>query len=68
MTLRELREENEKSRAEVASVLGVSAQAVSHYENGLRRISLDHVLPLAKLYDCSAQEIIEAQLRTEKHD
>lgn len=65
MSLRKLREQNGKSRAEVAAALGVTLSSVSHYENGLRRVSLEQVLMLAKLYDCSAEEVIEAQLESE---
>lgn len=64
MTLRELREQSGKSRADVAAALGVTVQAVSHYENGHRQIGLDDVLTLAKLFDESAEEIIKAQLNS----
>ena len=63
-TLRELREQSGKTRAEVANALGVSYQAISNYEAGSRCVSIDQVLPLAKLYDCSAEEIIMAQLES----
>lgn len=63
-TLRSLREENKKSRAEVANVLNVSIQAVSHYENGIRRIGLEQVLMLSKLYECPSEEVIKAQLNS----
>lgn len=66
MTLRKLREQNGKSRAEVATALGVTIQALCNYEAGIRRIGLEQVLILAKLYDCSAEEIIEAQLESER--
>ena len=66
MTLRELRNQSKKTAAEVAAALGVTYNAVSQYENGLRRISFESVLTLAKLYDVSAEEIIQAQLKTEK--
>lgn len=62
MTLRDLRKQNKKTVAEVAKVLGVSVQAVRHYENGIRRISLENVLTLSELYQESAEEIIRAQL------
>ncbi len=68
MTLRDLREENYKSRAEVAAALGVTLSAVSNYEKGWRRIGLEQVLILAKLYDCSAEEIIESQLNSCQYD
>lgn len=63
-TLKRLREENKKSRAEVASALGVTERALSNYENGWRRISLEQVLILVKLYDYGAEEIIRAQLNS----
>lgn len=63
-TLRELREQNGKSRAEVAAALGVTVQALSNYENGYRRIDIEQVLTLSKLYDCTAEEVINAQLNS----
>ncbi len=62
MTLRELREQSGKSRAEVAMALGVSIAALSHYEQGIRRININQVLILSEQYDVTAEEIIYAQL------
>lgn len=62
MTLRELREQSGKSRAEVAAALGVTVQAVARYETGQRTISLEQVLILADIFDETADEIIRAQL------
>lgn len=62
MTLRQLREQSGKSRAEVAAALGVTMNAVSNYESGIRQISLPHVLALARLFGESAEEVIRAQL------
>lgn len=64
MTLRELREQSGKSRAEVAAALGVTVNAVSNYESGLRQISLSHVLVLSGLFGESAEEVIKAQLNS----
>lgn len=64
MTLREMREQSKKSRAEVAAALGVSVTAVSNYENGHRQISLSSVLTLSQLFDESAEDIILAQLNS----
>lgn len=63
-TLKSLRLENKKSRQEIATALNVSVQAVSHYENGIRKINIEQVLVLARLYEISAEEIIEAQLNS----
>lgn len=62
--LRTLRKQAKKTAAEVATVLGVVERAYYRYEKGTRRISLEQVLLLAKLYDCSAEEIILAQLNS----
>lgn len=64
MTLRELRKLARISVAEVANVLSVEAQTVYRYEQGTRKIQIDQVMKLAKLYDCPAEEIISAQLNS----
>ncbi len=63
-TLRELRESAKKTCAEVAQELGVVERAYYRYEQGTRRISLEQVLILAKIYDVSAEETIQAQLNS----
>lgn len=42
-TLRELREQNKRSREEVAAALGVTANALTNYECGIRRISAEAI-------------------------
>ena len=63
-TLKDLRLQSKKTCAEVAQALGVTIQTIYRYENGERRISLEQVLILAEIYDCSESEIIEAQLNS----
>ncbi len=63
-TLRELREQNKNTAAEVAEVLGVSVRAVSRYEQGTRRIGLEQIIKLMDFYHCTAEEIIWAQLNS----
>lgn len=62
MTLRELRLQSKKTAAEVAAILGVTRNAVSNYEQGIRQIDLRQVLALAELYDVTEREVIEAQI------
>lgn len=64
MTLRELREQSGKIRAEVAKALGVTVQAIARYETGQRTIAIDHVLILAELLDDTAEEIIRASINS----
>lgn len=63
-TLRDLRLQNKKTCAEVAQALNVTKNAVSNYESGIRNISLEQVVTLARLYDCSEREIIDAALNS----
>jgi transcriptional regulator with XRE-family HTH domain len=60
--LRTLRLQAKKTVAEVAKVLNVEYRAYYRYEEGTRRISLEQVLLLAVLFDCSCEEIIHAAL------
>ena len=66
MTLRELRESSGKTRAEVAASLWVTVQAIYKYEQGKRKLSIEQVLILSKLYGESAEDIIVAQLNSQK--
>lgn len=63
-TLKDLRLQNKKTCAEVAQALNVTKNAVSNYESGIRNISLEQVVTLARLYDCSEREIIDAALNS----
>lgn len=64
VTLRQLREESKKSRSEVATALNVTPNALTNYEQGTRRISLEQVLILAEIYNVGTDEVIEAQLNS----
>ena len=63
-TLKELRLQAKKTCAEVAQALGLTAQAITNYESGIRRINIEQVLTLAELYDVSEKEVIHAQLNS----
>ena len=64
--LRELREKNKNTAAEVAEVLGIARSTYSNYEQGIRMIDIELIIPLAKLYNCTAEEIIEAQINSRR--
>lgn len=63
-TLKALREENKCTVADVAKVLGVANSTYYNYEQGIRRLGLEYILLLSSYYDCSAEEIITAQLNS----
>lgn len=63
-SLRTLRKACNRSLSEIATILNVTVQAVSRYEKGERQINIRQVLTLAEVYDCTAEEIIHAQLNS----
>lgn len=62
--LRTLRKQAKKTATEVATVLGVTENAVYNYEKGYRMINITQVLILANEFDCSEKDIILAQLKS----
>ncbi|MBQ3018627.1 MAG: helix-turn-helix transcriptional regulator [Clostridia bacterium] len=51
--LRDLREDNDKTQAEIAKVLKITSQQYQLYESGKREIPLHHIITLAKYYNVS---------------
>lgn len=64
MTLKQLRKQSKKTAAEVAEKLGIAVSTLYNYEQGIRRVSIEQVIPLAKLFDVTEREVIEAQLES----
>ncbi len=64
MTLRELRLQNKKTAAQVATALGVKLSTWYNYEQGFRRLNIEQIIPLAELFDVSEREVIEAQIES----
>lgn len=57
--LRDLREDNDLSQSDVASLLEISQTVYSRYERGFQTIPLEHLLKLAKHYHVSLDYLIE---------
>ena len=51
--LRDLREDKNKSQAEIAKIIGTSQSYYAQYENGKRSIPLERLIILAKYYNVS---------------
>lgn len=64
MTLRELRKTAGLTAAAVAEKLGVAVSTLYNYEQGMREINIQQTLILARLYDVTESEVIEAQLKS----
>lgn len=57
--IRDLREDNDMTQKQVAQKLSCSQQVYSNYELGQRDIPTDILIKLSKLYDVSADYILE---------
>lgn len=55
--IRALREDNDKTQAEIAKLLKVGQRTYCDYELGKTRIPVDSLIILAKLYDVSMDYI-----------
>lgn len=55
--LRDLREDNDLTQAEIAKILGTTPQKVSEYENGNLVMKIDKYIKLAKYYNVSLDYI-----------
>ena len=55
--IRALREDNDKTQAEIAKLLKVGQRTYCDYELGKTRIPVDSLIALAKVYDVSMDYI-----------
>ncbi len=56
--LRDLREDFDKSQAQIASVLNITPQQYQLYESGKREIPAHHLITLAKYYNISLDYLL----------
>ena len=58
--LRDLREDREPktSQKDIAALLGTTQQYYSEYENGKRKLPLEHLITLCRFYGVSADYIL----------
>ena len=56
--IRELREDADKSQADVAEILQMKQQQYARYEKGDQEIPLHHLIELAKYYRVSLDYIV----------
>ena len=55
--LRDLREDADKSQAEIAKIIGTSQSYYAQYENGKRAIPFERMVALAEYYNVSLDYI-----------
>jgi len=55
--IKDLREDADKSQAEIAKIIGTSQSYYAQYENGKRAIPFERIVILAKYYNISLDYI-----------
>ena len=58
MRLKDLREDNDLTQAQIAELLHIKQNTYSQYENGQRQIPLDCLIALARYYKTSTDYIL----------
>ena len=56
--IRDLREDSDKSQAEIAKILGTSQTMYARYERGANELPIHHLLTLCDFYKVSADYIL----------
>ena len=56
--IRNLREGNDKTQAEIAEILGTSQTMYARYERGANELPIRHLITLCKYYKVSADYIL----------
>ena len=56
--IRELREDNDLSQAQIAEVLKTTQQVYSRYEKGINEIPVRHIITLSRFYNVSCDYIL----------
>ena len=51
--LRDLREDNDKTQADIANLLNTTQQQYYKYETGMRELPMHHFITLARYYNVS---------------
>lgn len=66
--LKDLREDNDFTQAELASMLGISQRGYSHYEKGDNDIPTEILIRLAQIYKTSTDYILGLNNQRSKND
>ncbi len=56
--LRDMREDNDKTQAAIASVLEITSQQYQLYESGKREIPVHHLITLSQFYNVSVDYLL----------
>lgn len=56
--IRDLREDSDKTQAEIAEILGTSQTMYARYERGANQLPLHHLITLCRFYGVSADFVL----------
>ena len=56
--LRDMREDSDKTQADIASVLEITSQQYQLYESGKREIPVHHLITLSRFYNISVDYLL----------
>ena len=56
--LRDLREDNEKTQAQIAEILNITRPQYQLYESGKRQFKIEHIYKLCLYYNVSADYVL----------
>ena len=65
-TIRDLREDSDKTQREIADILGTSQTMYARYERGANELPIRHLISLCKYYGVSADYILGIDEKTKK--
>ena len=56
--IRDIREDNDLNQTQVAMILKTTQSYYAQYENGNRKLPIDHLITLCKFYNLSADYLL----------
>ena len=62
--IKSLRVDNDFTQQEIADALGITRSRYSNYENGINEPSLDILIRLSKLFNCSIDDLLKIKINT----
>ena len=65
--IKDLRIQKSMTQKELANILNISQQALSHYEMGDRDISLELLKKICVIFDITSDELLEIETREERN-
>lgn len=66
--IKKLRKEKDLTQEKLAEVLGVSNRSISRWENGVNMPDLDLLMEMAKFFDISIEEVLDAERKEDIMD